>query len=70
MAMEEGVLRIKILLRIVLERNAIHVDLNTIFPPGAHGIHMLVKVRKERKARNMSHMFVMKKHLMYKMAVN
>ena len=69
MVMEEVVLRIQVLLKIVLERNAIHVNLN-IFPSGAHGIHMLVKVRKERKARNMSHMFVMKKHLMYKMAVN
>ena len=42
LAIEEVVLRIKvlILLKIVLEKNAIHVDLNTIFPPGAHGILM------------------------------
>ena len=40
MAMEEVVLRIQVLLKIVMGRNAIHVDLNTIYPPGVQRIRM------------------------------
>ena len=40
MAMEEVALRILVLLKIAMGKDVIHVDLNTIFPLTAQGIHM------------------------------